>query len=162
MPENAPPYFTADTPPELISIIMNDWPYSGEHTLLYLLLHTLLIPLSSLVPPDIEHALIWTRLPAIPTDLPASVTPRILQDGLWGFTGLTAPPPSPSLLPTYLPALSDWGITIDKLVRSPKGTDEEEELVRQAGREIETFIKRRWTEQEWETAWFVNPPVCAL
>lgn len=25
----SPTYFTADTPPELISIIMNDWPYSG-------------------------------------------------------------------------------------------------------------------------------------
>lgn len=30
-PENAPPYFTADTPPELISVIMNDWPYSGAY-----------------------------------------------------------------------------------------------------------------------------------
>ena len=29
IPENAPTYFTADTPSELISIIMNDWPYSG-------------------------------------------------------------------------------------------------------------------------------------
>lgn len=28
-PVDAPPYFTADTPPEFISIIMNDWPYSG-------------------------------------------------------------------------------------------------------------------------------------
>ena len=33
LPADAPPYFTADTPPELISIIMNDWPYSGTvHT----------------------------------------------------------------------------------------------------------------------------------
>lgn len=29
IPDNIAPYFTADTPPELISIIMNDWPYSG-------------------------------------------------------------------------------------------------------------------------------------
>lgn len=29
LPGNAPSYFKADTPPELISIIMNDWPYSG-------------------------------------------------------------------------------------------------------------------------------------
>ena len=29
LPPYATPYFTADTPPELISIIMNDWPYSG-------------------------------------------------------------------------------------------------------------------------------------
>lgn len=30
LPENAPRYFTADTPSEYISIIQNDWPYSGE------------------------------------------------------------------------------------------------------------------------------------
>ena len=29
LPPDAPSYFKADTPPELISIIMNDWPYSG-------------------------------------------------------------------------------------------------------------------------------------
>lgn len=29
IPDGSPVYFTADTPPELISIIMNDWPYSG-------------------------------------------------------------------------------------------------------------------------------------
>ena len=30
LPADAPAYFIADTPPGLISIIMNDWPYSGE------------------------------------------------------------------------------------------------------------------------------------
>lgn len=30
LPPNAPPFFKADTPPDLISIIMNDWPYSGR------------------------------------------------------------------------------------------------------------------------------------
>ncbi len=50
---------------------------------------------------------------------------------------------------------------MDKLVRSQRGTDEEERQVREHGREIETFIKRRWIESEWETAWFVNPPVSA-
>ncbi|KIP09689.1 hypothetical protein PHLGIDRAFT_502877 [Phlebiopsis gigantea 11061_1 CR5-6] len=137
-PPQAPQYFTADIPRELISIIMNDWPYS--------------------VPPEIEHALIWTKMPMIPLDLPASVKPRILQDGLWGFTGSTTPPPSPSLVPTFLPALADWGVTMDKLIVSARGTDEEEKLVRGAGKEIETFVKTKWVEHEWETAWFVNPP----
>ena len=41
-------------------------------------------------------------------------------------------------------------------------SDEEEELVRKAGDEIATFVKRRWNEDEWETAWFVNPPVSVL
>lgn len=48
---------------------------------------------------------------------------------------------------------------MDKLVRSPKGSEEEEEIVKQAGSEIDAFIRRRWNEKEWETAWFVNPPV---
>lgn len=115
-----------------------------------------------LVPPEIEHSLIWTRVPIIPTDLPPSIAPRVLQDGLWGFTGSLEPPPSPSTLPECLPALAEWGVTLDKLIRTPRGTEEEEELVKKAGIEIETFVKRRWVEREWETAWFVNPPASAF
>ncbi|KZT28348.1 hypothetical protein NEOLEDRAFT_1176080 [Neolentinus lepideus HHB14362 ss-1] len=141
LPDNAPAYFTADTPPELISIILNDWPYS--------------------VPPEIEHTLVWTRIPIFhPTIVPSSVEARVHQDGLWGFTGTPkdSPPPSPSTLPQCLPALQEWGVTLDKMVRSPKGTDEEEVLVRKSGAEVNEFVKRRWSEREWETAWFVNPP----
>lgn len=92
---------------------------------------------------------------------------RLNQDGLWGFTGILSSeiaahkePPSPSLLPTCLPALSEWGVTEDKLIRSEKGTEEEEKIVKEMGKEVQEFItKRRWNEREWETAWFVNPPV---
>ncbi|KAL0565094.1 hypothetical protein V5O48_016933, partial [Marasmius crinis-equi] len=134
-----PPYFTRDTPPEYISIIQNDWPYS--------------------VPVEIEHTLIWTKVPIYHSDLvPPSITARIHQDGIWGFTGITSPPPSPSTLPLCLPALSEWGITEDKMIVSPKGSEEEEELVRKAGIEVNEFIRKRWNEDEWETAWFVNPP----
>lgn len=112
------------------------------------------------VPPEVEHTLIWTRLPVFHPDLiPSSIAARVEQDGLWGFTGTTSLPPSPSLLPTYLPALSEWGVTIDKLIRSAKGTDEEEALVKRAGSQIDAFVRQRWVEDEWETAWFVNPPV---
>ncbi|RPD62635.1 hypothetical protein L227DRAFT_544227 [Lentinus tigrinus ALCF2SS1-6] len=142
IPPDAPTHFVADTPPELLFIAMNDWPYS--------------------VPPDIEHSLIWTRLPIFPPSLPppseSPLSARLHQDGLWGFTGSDSPPPSPSLLPQCLPSLADWGITMDKLVRSPRGSDEEERQVKEYGREIETFIERRWIERDWETAWFVNPP----
>lgn len=48
---------------------------------------------------------------------------------------------------------------MDKLVRSPKGTEEEEAAVRETGKEIQTFVERRWNVGQWETAWFVNPPV---
>ncbi|KAI0373660.1 hypothetical protein BV20DRAFT_962222 [Pilatotrama ljubarskyi] len=142
LPPDAPPYFKADMPPELISITMNDWPYS--------------------VPPEVEHSLIWSRVPILPPDLPpaseSKVSARLLQDGLWGFTGLESPPPSPSMLSESLPALSEWGITMDNLIRSPPPTEEEARELRKYAEEIETFIKRRWNEREWETAWFVNPP----
>ncbi|KAM5539443.1 hypothetical protein V8D89_006895 [Ganoderma adspersum] len=142
MPFDAPPFFHADMPKELYYIAMNDWPYS--------------------VPPEIEHTLVWSRVPFIPPDLPSplesKLSARLLQDGLWGFTGVDSPPPSPSLLPETLPALADWGVTMDKLITSPRGTDEEERQVKEYGKEIETFITRRWIEREWETAWFLNPP----
>ncbi|OBZ71084.1 hypothetical protein A0H81_08947, partial [Grifola frondosa] len=135
-------YFKADTPPELISIIMCDWPYS--------------------VPLEIEHALIWTRLPILPPSLPSAddcpLSARLHQYGLWGFTGLSSPPPSPSTLPACLPALSEWGVTLEDLTIAPPMTEEEERGVRLYSTEVEKFIKRRWVEPEWETAWFVHPP----
>lgn len=140
VPPGAKNYFTADISDALISIIMNDWPYS--------------------VPANIEHALIWTVVPILFPDIPPSIKPRLLQDGLWGFTGLSpdSPPPSPSLLPTCLPALAEWGVTESNLIRSVKGTKEEERAVTDAGAEVHKFVCNRWAEKEWETAWFVNPP----
>ncbi|KAJ3986839.1 hypothetical protein F5890DRAFT_1501365 [Lentinula detonsa] len=135
----SPPYFTSNTPDRYISIIQNDWPY--------------------LVPPEIEHALVWTQVPIFHPDIiPPSIAPRIEQDGFWGFTGNTSPPPSPSNLSACLPALADWGVTEEKMILSPRGTEEEEALVRQAGNHVQEYIRRKWKEIEWETAWFVNPP----
>jgi hypothetical protein len=133
------------------------------HIQVCILLPSLLWPNDKIchpVPPDIEHTLIWTRLPIFHASIiPKPIAARVEQDGLWGFTGSTSPPPSPSLLPSYLPTLSEWGTTLDKLVRSKKGTQEEDDMVRQAGYEVHEFVRNRWVEQEWETAWFVNPPV---
>ncbi len=108
--------------------------------------------------------MIWTVLPILPHDLPSIIEARLLQDGLWGFTGYTpdSPPPSPSLLPSCLPALSDWSITEELLIRTPRGTEEEEIAVREAGLEVHKFVIATWKEREWETAWFVNPPVSTL
>jgi len=145
LPADAPEYFKADIPTdsELISIIQNDWPYS--------------------VPIEIEHTLIWTRVPIFhPALIPAEIDGRIQQDGLCGFTGNDEPPPSSSTLPECLPALAEWEITMENLVRSRKGSPEMEEMVKNAGREIDGFVRRRWVESEWETAWFVNPPVSEL
>jgi hypothetical protein len=38
-------------------------------------------------------------------------------------------------------------------------TEEEEAAVRKAGLEVHRFVIATWEEREWETAWFVNPPV---
>ncbi|KAJ7079744.1 hypothetical protein B0H15DRAFT_940699 [Mycena belliarum] len=139
LPADAPAYFSESTPPQYISIIQNDWPYS--------------------VPPEVEHTLIWTRIPIFhPALVAESVRARVELDGLWGFTGNTSPPPSPSNLPACLPALAEWGMTLDKMVKSEKGTAEEDELVRLAGLPVHNFVRSRWVEEEWETAWFVNPP----
>ena len=119
----------------------------------------ILILTSHVIPADVEHTLIWTRLPIIDfNEVPPKITTRLHQDGLWGFTGALSPP-SPSTLPSCLPALADWGITLNKLVRSPKGTEEEEEMVRMVGSDVDKFVRNRWVEKEWQTAWFVNPPV---
>ncbi|KAJ7256779.1 hypothetical protein B0H12DRAFT_1015657 [Mycena haematopus] len=139
LPADGPAYFSESTPPEYISIIQNDWPYS--------------------VPPEVEHTLIWTRIPIFhATLIPESIRARVELDGLWGFTGNDSPPPSPSTLPACLPALAEWGFTLDKMIKSEKGTADEDELVRLAGVPVHNFVKNRWKEEEWETAWFVNPP----
>ncbi|KAG1808766.1 hypothetical protein EV424DRAFT_1424661 [Suillus variegatus] len=84
------------------------------------------------IPIEIEHTLIWSRVPIFHPDLiPPEVDTRIQQVGLCGFTGNDELPPSP-------------GITMDKLVCSPRGSPEIEEMVRNAGREIDGFVKRRW------------------
>jgi len=132
-------YFRADTPPHLISIIVNDWPYS--------------------VPPDVEHSVVWTRQPIFHFEtIPPSVSERIETDGLWGFTGLTSPPPSPSSLPSSLPALAEWDVPTDRTTDRVRGTPEEDVLVRRAGAGVHDFVRSRWPEDGWETAWFVNPP----
>lgn len=112
------------------------------------------------VPPEVEHTLIWTKIPIYhPNLVDESVKARIDQDGLWGFTGNDTPPPSPSHLHSCLPALAEWGITKDKMIKSDPPTEQEALAIEKAGKEVHRFVKNRWRESEWETAWFVNPPV---
>lgn len=114
----------------------------------------------SIVPTDIEHTLIWTKMPIYHPDLVVeTIKTRIDQDGLWGFTGNDLPPPSLSNLPLCISKLAEWGVTMDKMVKSEPPTEEEKILIQLAGREVHRYVKNRWIEKEWETAWFVNPPV---
>jgi len=120
----------------------------------------------------VEHTLVWTKLPILPppylvpshiaaslsTEVREQVTKRLEQDGICGFTGCAEDPPSPSLLPQAIGSLSEWGITLDKIIVSPRGTKEEEDAAKAAGFEVQTYVAKRWPEDVWETAWFVNPP----
>ena len=76
-----------------------------------------------------------------------------------GFTGSDLPPPSSSNLPSCISKLAEWGVTMDNMIRSEPPTEEESILIQKAGREVHRYVKNRWVEKEWETAWFVNPPV---
>lgn len=133
-----PKYFTSDISPQFLSIIQNDWPYS--------------------IPLDVEHTIIWTRAPVIHEDLiPAAIFDRVEHDGLWGFTGLLSLPPSPLALPSSLPVFSESDIPRDKVNRSDVSLAGQKKIIPRAAKEVQGFVKRRWNEQQWETAWFVNP-----
>jgi hypothetical protein len=80
------------------------------------------------------------------------------RDGMWGFTGASQYSSPPSLT-ACLPALAEWGVPLDFQVTHEKGTEEEEEMVRHACEGVHKFVKLKWPERFWETAWFVNPPV---
>jgi hypothetical protein len=88
-----------------------------------------------------------------------TIKTRIDQDGLWGFTGSDDLPPSLSNLPSCISKLAEWGVTMDKMIKSELPTEEETTLIQKAGSEVHRYVKNRWVEREWETAWFVNPPV---
>jgi hypothetical protein len=53
----------------------------------------------------------------------------------------------------------EWGMSVGQLIISSEPTAEERIQIDHAGSEVAEFVRRRWKESEWETAWFVNPPV---
>ena len=157
-----PPYFSWETPSQFISIIENDWPYSGIYVSInaVISLSWTYIYMDHSVPTKVEHTLVWTKMPIYHPDLVAeTIKTRTDQDGLWGFTGNDLPPPSPSNLSSCISKLAEWGVTMDKMTKSEPPTEEEKNLIQRAGREVHRYVENRWIEKEWETAWFVNPPV---
>lgn len=151
LPDDAPALFTLDIPKRLISIMRNDWPYSGRwHDCKSFQIRNLNPP----VPLFVEHYVVWSRVPIIDyAALPDKVRPHVHEDGLWGFTG--APAPAPYFLPLSqcMGVLVELGITPDKIRSVDRGSYEP------AGIEVERFVRRQWPEDNWETAWFVNPHV---
>ncbi|KAG8928552.1 hypothetical protein FRC02_006736 [Tulasnella sp. 418] len=96
------------------------------------------------IPLAVKHFVFWSKVPIIH---PGLVHPKIWEqvgiDGLWGFTG------SPEGR-TRTPRPNKNKTDLDP--------EEEESLLKIAHHEVELFVKNNWNEDEWETAWFVNPP----
>jgi hypothetical protein len=87
------------------------------------------------VPTEIRHYVVWSRLPIThPGVVSAQIWDKIVQDGLWGFSGSTY---------------------------KPKGSGDKsiDELIRQAGAEVRAYVEAKWPAEKYEVAWFVNPPV---
>jgi hypothetical protein len=76
----------------------------------------------------------WTQLPLVPA---SQLTPELNEIGVFGFTGAS---PLADGEPTAPADVADEGRPGD------------------VGFELGTFVRERWTEDEWETAWFMNPP----
>ncbi|KAG9004612.1 hypothetical protein FRB94_002221 [Tulasnella sp. JGI-2019a] len=91
------------------------------------------------VPLDVTHFVFWTRVPIIhPALVPPKIWTRIEQDGLWGFTG------------------SDR-LAVPKTIDG-KDNEETTEMVKRAHHECAQFVLNNWPPEEFEVAWFVNPP----
>ena len=104
-------------------------------------------PFLCTVPLDVKHFVFWTRVPIIH---PAIVSPKIWKkveiDGLWGFTG----------------GAPESVANISQEVSGAEESDDVEALIKQARFQTNEYVKANWREDEWETAWFVNPPVSEL
>lgn len=147
--------------PSNIKVVFNDWPYG--------------------IPPGSKHYVVWCKHPIIaPVLFETSDTPfapgpsrkilfeAISADGIRGLTGSTHRIPvvgdrSPSIVKAAMADQIDP--TTGKTFTSPLGPtglgpefDLAEATHHWAGRFVDKFIKRYWPTDEWETAYFCNPP----
>ncbi|KAM0751835.1 hypothetical protein T439DRAFT_325025 [Meredithblackwellia eburnea MCA 4105] len=83
------------------------------------------------IPKDIKHWVAWTPLPILHEGRCEGTSISWEQASSRGLTGFSGDDKS----------LPGFGA-------GPQGP----------GSDIEAFVKERWSENEWETAWFVNPP----
>ncbi|KAK4056444.1 hypothetical protein OIO90_002587 [Microbotryomycetes sp. JL221] len=141
----------------------NDWSYS--------------------VPRDVEHFVCWTRKPLFHVDLCKPCQPLEQNQLNWdqfdrsniqsmtpNELTLLTPPGTPTKernqdqdLETNMLSLKDtWPFVLKFGLSGQTGskpnqfTKETEEIG--PGCEINAFVKQYWSEDEWETLWFANPP----
>ncbi|ORY76270.1 hypothetical protein BCR35DRAFT_305927 [Leucosporidium creatinivorum] len=120
-----------------VQVRKNDWAYS--------------------VPRDVEHYVVWVPSPLFH---PLLCTPPPSKPPSPPHTPTTSRPLFPST-PAPVAVKGSWehvsqyglsGVTGFEGEVQEGGGEEKPE------REIEAFVKRRWSEGEWETMWFANPP----
>ena len=145
------PYFTSTASSNHVKIIFNDWPYSGKNCgCLPQWRADIAFPISG-VPPEISHYLIWTRLPVVhPALIHPSIESQVERHGLWGFTGIDRPNSAEDD--------TAQNAAYDDVAPGRSSTAREHILAATA--HIYQFVLAHWPEDEWEVAWFVNPPVC--
>ncbi|KZV89481.1 hypothetical protein EXIGLDRAFT_618136 [Exidia glandulosa HHB12029] len=112
-------YFGVGTERHLWKVLANDWPYA--------------------VPFDVEHHIIWTRVPMVNEDLvPEALRQDVERSGIWGFSG---------------------GANMDPALQAFVGPSAaHRDAVRIVGARTNAFVQQYWREEDWETAWFINPP----
>ena len=91
------------------------------------------------VPHDVEHWIIWSRVPIVHPS-----NERIDKLGLWGFSGTEG---------------CEGATLPEGITPPPPPTQEEADVIGGACQQIEKCVRSRWPEAQWESAWFMNPPV---
>jgi hypothetical protein len=143
--------------PNLVKTIPNDWPYA--------------------MPAECGHWVVWCKRPILDMALfSARDTPfpkgpireavfaAITYDGIRGLTGN-----SKQIQPLGYKTrnfLKDSSETLAWIKENNDGIQSQEEQICDlaekaqtwAGRFIDHFVKKQWPEEEWETAYFCNPP----
>ncbi|KAN0060553.1 hypothetical protein ACQY0O_007014 [Thecaphora frezii] len=142
-----------------VCVVLNDWPYA--------------------VPDGVQHWVVWSKLPILHAELFAdpscpfapseakAIYTCILHDGVRGFTGLEAGE-APGVYGNLEDGSTSLGLRCS--TESPLGSgrprggaqgvtlQQSREGQRWAAKEITGFVRRRWPEEAWETAFFCNPP----
>lgn len=74
----------------------------------------------------------------------------ILFDGIRGLTGAPDPPPKVQ------------GFKTKEVLQRTMSDDDAEAMATSAhawaGRFLQRYVEQRWSQEQWETAWFCNPP----
>lgn len=131
-----------------VKCIPNDWPYG--------------------IPGDCGHYVVWSKSPMLhpllfqSDDTPfdagerAEIYEAVVEDGVRGLTG------NPSGL--HVLGMNTVKILKDKpsVAVGQKDDDAASSKAERAhwwaGRHVRAYVLKRWPEDQWETAWFCNPP----